>query len=673
MSLQRKNTAQKGKTIQPYVAPSSSMKELSFRALFIGVLLAIILGAANVYLGLKAGMTVAATFPAAVIAMAALRPFKGTILEENLARTTGAVGEALAAGAIFTIPAFVLSGVWDNFSYTQSTLLILAGGVLGVLLVIVLRRTMVQDTTLPYPESVACAEIVKAGQKGQTGAKYVFSALGISGLIELFRNENGIPLVRDKLAKFFTFPLSKISLVDSESNLLQTAEGAKAEFEHRGGLLVQSPLASPALLGVGYIIGFRLSAINFSGGVFGWLFLMPIVFLLMADKLAPYADLYGWTAMMKYAYNATVKPIAVGGMLVGAFYTLFRMRKNLITGLSHGWQDIRKAKGTKSKVSRIDQDTPFGMVFIAIGVVVICMIALYQSFSHHWGSATLAAIVMAFTGFMFAAVAGYLVGIIGSSSNPISGLTLTTLLIAALLMILVGMTGDPGVAAVLGVASVVCCVAGVAGDMLQDWKVGYILGGTPWRMQIGGLIGVTAAALVLVLPIMLLHKANGIGSDVLPAPQAGLMAMMSKGIVGGEMAWPLIVAGMMFSLALILINAPSPMLIAVGMYLPFNTTFAIFVGGFIKYIVNQLAIRKTKSDKDKEKIENTGILLASGLIAGEALVGILLAIFVVANLHLKQLFGFSESFIGYWWLSLLVFLVLAYILIRIPMVQIKKR
>jgi putative OPT family oligopeptide transporter len=233
-------------------------------------------------------------------------------------------------------------------------------------------------------------------------------------------------------------------------------------------------------------------------------------------------------------------------------------------------------------------------------------------------------------------------------------------------MVLVGMKGDPGVAAVLGVASVVCCVAGVAGDMMQDWKVGYMLGGTPWRMQIGGIIGVVAAALVLVLPIMLLHEANTIGSDALPAPQAGLMAMMSKGIVGGEMAWPLVIAGMLFAIALILIGSPSPMLISVGMYLPFNTTFAIFIGGLIKWLLDTLAAKKIKTEKEKETVENTGLLLASGLVAGEALTGIVLAALVVSKVNLKTLIGLPESFDGLWWLGLLTFVLLGYVLIKYP-------
>ena len=654
------------KEFKPFVPVETSMKELTFKALFLGVILAVVLGAANAYLGLKAGMTVAATFPAAVISMAVLRFFKGTILEENIARTTGAVGEALAAGAIFTLPAFIMTGVWKEFNYLTSTLLMLVGGILGVLVVIILRKTMVEDATLPYPESRACAEIVKAGQGGQSGAKFVFGSMGLAAFIELFKNPNGILLIKDSVKGFLQFGLSKINLINSKAHVI-TSGAKEAVFSQKGGMVLQSPAASPAFLGVVYIIGFKLAAITFSGGIFGWLFLMPIVLFLMYNDLLPFADSgSGWIEIAKSAYSSTVKPIAVGGMLVGAFYTLFKMRTSLISGIGRGLADIGAAKGSSVKVKRTDKDAPLGIVLISIGVIVLCMIILYNTFTHQIGSAILAAVVMAIAGFVFAAVAGYLVGIIGSSSNPISGLTLSTLLIAALLMVFVGMKGNPGVAAVLGIASVVCCVAGVAGDMMQDWKVGHILGGTPWKMQVGGMIGVVAAALVLVIPIMLLHEANTIGSDALPAPQAGLMAMMSKGIVGGEMAWPLVIAGMFFAIALILIGSPSPMLISVGMYLPFNTTFAIFVGGLIKYIVDKVAEKRIKDQKDKDVLDNTGLLIASGLVAGEALVGILLAALVVGNINLSRLVGLPEDFHGFWWLGILVFLVLGYTLIKYP-------
>jgi putative OPT family oligopeptide transporter len=657
------------KPFEPYVKANVDMKELTLRAVLLGVVLAVVLGAANAYLGLKAGMTVAATFPAAVIAMAVLRAFRGTILEENISRTTGAVGEALAAGAIFTIPAFIMSGVWKEFSYWQSTAVMLVGGLLGVLFVILLRRTMVEDKDLPFPESVACTEIVKAGQKGSTGAGYVFGALGLAAVVELFKNPNGIPVIADTLHGFLPrAPMgSVVKFLSSKGKII-------AERPFEGRFFVEYPLASPAIMGVGYIIGPRLAAIAFSGGCFGWILLMPLMLFLSGHDLGDIVESSGgavtWTIMAKSAYNATIKPIAVGAMLVGAFFTLYNMRKNLIGGITRSFKDVKAAKEGGAAMKRTERDLPFGTVLLAIAGIVVPMIFLYNFFCKSLGHSVIAALVMAVAGFLFAAVAGYLVGLIGSSSNPISGLTLSTLLIAALLIgPIMGLTGNAGVAAVLGVAAVVCCVAGVAGDMMQDWKVGHLLGGTPWKMQVGGMIGVVAAALALTVPLMWLHEAIGIGSDNLSAPQAGLMAMMAKGIVGGEMAWPLVIIGMVFAVALILIKSPSPMLIAVGMYLPFNTTFAIFIGGIFKWLLDK-SMKNIKSQKAKEHaLEGTGTLLASGLVAGEALTSIVLAALYVANVPITRYVKIPENIAGSLSIPLmiLVFLVVAYVLIYIPL------
>jgi len=689
------------KDFKPYVPDDVSMKEFSFKAIFLGLILTVILGSANAYLGMTAGMTVAATFPAAVISMAFMRLFKGSILEENLARTTGAVGEALAAGAVFVIPAFVLSGVWTRFDYVKSTLLMLVGGVLGVLFVIILRKTLVEDASLPYPESRACAEIVKAGQSGSTGAGLVFGTMGIAALIELFKNSKGITLVKGAFKGFLNLGGSKISLLNPDSQVI-SAGGRTAEFNQDGGLLLQSPTVSPAFFGVGYIIGFRLSAITFSGGIFGWMFLMPLVLFLMSGDLSFFAADGGWMEVAKSAYDATVKPVAVGGMLVGSFYTLFSMRKNLIGGLAKGIRDVNKAGKGGETARRMDQDAPFPMVLLAIFILVSAMVVIFQQViqtpAHSaWGGALGSALVMALAGFLFAAVAGYLVGLIGSSSNPISGLALTSLLLAALLMVIIGLKGDAGVAATLAVAAVVACVVGVAGDMMQDWKVGHILGGTPWKMQIGGMLGVVAAALILVLPIMLLDKvpgdpaAHAIGTEELPAPQAGLMAMMAKGIVGGEMAWPLVIAGMFFAVALIMIKSPSPMLIAVGMYLPFSTTFAIFIGGIIKYFMDRGAEKQGAAMADnrrlegeerssfvskiKEKAENFGLLLASGLVAGEALTGILLAGLVALKFDMNARLGntpaLADGLLGVvLYFAVLIFL--AGLMIAIPLRNLRK-
>jgi putative OPT family oligopeptide transporter len=642
---------------KPFVSSDSDLKELSLKAVVLGVLMAVILGAANAYLGMKAGLTVAATFPAAVVAMAALRIFNGTILEENIARTTASVGEALIAGAIFTIPAFVISGVWDELHYWESTAIMLIGGVLGVLFVIILRRSLVEEADLPFPESVAAAEIVKAGQGGQTGAVYVFSAMGLAALWELFKNSNGIYMVKDYVRDFFPMASSKINMLGRE-------------ISYGGGFLFESPAASPALVGVGFIVGMRVSAVLFAGAVSGWLFLVPAFLFLNPDLSILLESGNSWVDISMEVWMRQVRPLAVGTMIVAAFYTLYNLRSALITGIKKALEDIAAVKsGTDKKVSRLELDLDFKKVMIAIAAIAIPLFILYHYFSGSIGGSIILTVVMVIIGFLFAAVAGYLVGLVGSSNNPISGLTLSSLLIAALLMVGIGVTGNQGIMAVLGVAGVVCCAAGIAGDMMQDLKVGHILGGTPWRMQIGEIIGVVAAALVLIWAMIVLDQVYQIGSENLPAPQAGLMALMSKGIVGGDMAWPLVLAGMFLAFGLILVKAPSPMLVAVGMYLPFHSTAAIFVGGIIKWILESSLRKNNATDAQKTKAENTGVLISSGLIAGESLTAVILA-FIVAGVSLSQsTFQLSDytPFEATPWLGILAFIGLFYLLIRVPL------
>ncbi len=638
---------------KPYIDPKTDLKEFTVPALVLGCLMAIVLGSANVYLGLKAGMTVAATFPAAVVAMAVLRIFRGNILEENLARTTGSVGEALAAGAIFTVPAFVIVGAWDNVdvgsaNWFLATSLLAVGGVLGVLFVSLLRRTFVEDASLPFPESQACTEIVKAGQGGQSGAGTVFGSMALAGILEFFKNGAGVPLIGGYQKAAFTVG--------------------------KGTFPVLSPNPSPAFLAVGYIIGPKYGAIVASGGVFGWLFLMPVLLYVMSNQDAGFAAKVATLAGtgkysilfsggegfegLKSLYSANIKMIAIGAMIVGAMFTLFSMRKNLVEGLGRSFTALSGAKGGDdgSQMLRTDRDLNIKGILAAVGAMVVAMFLLYLVLCGSFSVSLIMTIVMTIAGFLFAAVAGFLVSIIGSSSNPISGLTLSTLLIAAGLLVLLGMGGGymadgetmteamkTGVLAVLGVATVVCCVAGVAGDMAQDFKVGYNLGGTPWRMEIGQILGVISASLVLVVVITLLHTSDiatgglGIGGEALPAPQAGLMAVMAKGIISGALAWELILVGVFFAVGLIFIGAPSPMLIAVGMYLPFPTTMAIFLGGLFKWIsVRMAAKRGVEDEKVLEAIENKGLLVASGFVAGEALMGLCLAALVAFNIRLTD-------------------------------------
>ncbi len=607
-----------GSEFKPYVPAETELAELTFKAVFLGVLMAIILGAANAYLGMKAGLTVAATFPAAVVAMAALRPFKGTILEENIARTTASVGEALVAGAIFTIPAFVISGVWESLDYWRSTAIMLIGGVLGVLFVIVLRRTLVEEAQLPFPESVAAGELVKAGQGGQTGAGYVFAAMGLAGLWELLKNSNGFPIVATYAQRFLGMGTSQIQM-----------QGQNVQYS--GGVMVESPAASAALVGVGFIVGPRISAVLFSGALSGWLFLVPMALFLNTELTSQVSDSAGWISLSTEVWLRQVRPLAVGTMIVAAFYTLFNLRTSLTSGIRQAVTDLQAVKAGKKTANRLEIDLDFKAVGIAIAVLSVPLFLLYWYFSGSLLGSLMLTVVMIILGFLFAAVAGYLVGLLGSSNNPISGLTLSTLLIAAILMVMIGVTGNPGIMGVLGVAGVVCCTAGIAGDMIQDLKVGHILGGTPWKMELGEIIGVVVAALVLIVPMMAMDQVYEIGSAELPAPQAGLMALLSKGIVGGEMAWPLVVAGMFFAVALILIKAPSPMLIAVGMYLPFHSTAAIFVGGMIRWFLDSRLAKAKSSEGEKTTAVNTGVLLSSGFIAGEALMAVLLAFLVLGT------------------------------------------
>ncbi len=644
------------KSFTPFVPASQTMAELTVKAVLLGAVMAVGLGAANAYLGMKAGLTVAATFPAAVVAMAALRGLGGTILEENIARTTASVGEALVAGAIFTIPAFVISGAWDELHYWESTAIMVIGGVLGVLFVIVLRRTLVVEADLPFPESVAAAEIVKAGQGGQTGAKYVFGAMGMAALWELCKTSNGIQFVQGSTQKFVAFGKSTIDILGQK-------------LEYTGGLLLSTAAASPALIGVGYIVGMRVSAILFAGAVMGWLLLVPLAVFLNPTFASELGSEQSSIALANAVWSNQIRPLAVGTMIVAAFYTLFTLRKSLVAGIKKALQDIGSSKGDKT-TDRTNIDLDFKKVFAAIGVMAVATFFLYYYFAQNLGGALILTAVMVVLGFLFAAVAGYLVALIGSSNNPISGLTLSALLISAVLMVFLGLTDVHGVAAVLGVAGVVCCAAGIAGDMMQDLKVGHILGGTPWKMQIGELIGVVFAAFVLAFPLIALDKVYTIGSAELPAPQAGLMALMANGIVGGEMAWPLVIVGMFLAIGLILIGSPSPMLIAVGMYLPFESTAAIFVGGLIKWGLDVWMDRRNATAEEKTRAENTGILMSSGFIAGEALMAVALAFLVLGGDFFPKLLEIHERITGgitpQFWLSLLIYPVLLYLLILIP-------
>jgi putative OPT family oligopeptide transporter len=653
----------------PYVPENMEMKEFTFRALLIGLVMTAILGSANAYLGLKAGMTIAATYPAAVIGMALLRLMKGSLLEENIARTVGSIGESVAAGAVFTIPAFVMAGIWPGLTrerYWNSVALMVIGGTLGILFVTLLRRVMVEDPDLPYPESVAASEIHKAGQQGARAAKILFANMGFGGFMYLLGAVN-------VFAANNTFPVTISAL--GKKLLLRTGTNPSVATTITGGAtLLTAPDISPAYLGVGYIIGPRLAALNFAGGVLAWGLLVPLLTFTIGPYIQaaqPAGHTLAWPLLAGAIYYSIVRPIAVGGMLVGASYTLFKMRKQLGAGMARAVSDLKKSAAAHAATNRTDRDLPAKAIFVGIGVVFLAMIALYYYFIGGAGNlstsqvitaAVVAALVMIVLGFFFAAVSGNLVGLIGSSNNPVSGLTLCTLVIAALLMVALGVSGTGGVAAVLGVAAVVCVSSAVAGEMLQDLKVGHILGGTPSKMQIGDLFGVVVASLVLFFPLAILDRAYHFGSAALPAPQAGLMAMLSKGIVGGDMAWPLVIVGILLGIAMIMIEVKSVMLFAVGMYLPLGTTFAIFVGGVIRWVTDKLRDRRGYNDAQKARVENSGVLTASGLIAGEALCGLVIAGLVGSGKDVT-LVHWTPSF----WVALAALAVLVAVMVRVPL------
>jgi putative OPT family oligopeptide transporter len=572
--------------------------------------------------------------------------------------------------------------IWDFSAehmmteYLTAASLMILGGILGIMFVTILRRVMVEDQSLPFPESVAAAEIHKAGQRGADAAIQLFKAMGVGALIKLmdglgiFRSSNDFQVMVGRVKESFV----KLGL-----------KGDAEKIMGGGITTISAPAATPAYIGVGYIIGPELGALNFAGGLLAWgLFVPLLVFFLGPQEIDKYlamnngAELPAWAALTGHLYRYIVRPIAVGGMLVGACYTLWKMRKNLILGIKRGVADVKKSASASAATVRTERDISFKSVILGIVVVFALMIGLYFYFTNMLLGAVLAAIVMLVAGFFFAAVSGNLVGMIGSSNNPISGLTLATTVVAALTMVVVGANGMAGVAAVLGVAAVVCVSSAVAGEMLQDLKVGHILGGTPSKMQIGDIIGVILAGLVMFFPLYVLHSSDlasnpatgGFGGPKLPAPQAGLMAALSQGIVGGEMAWPLVLVGIAMGISLILIKVKSPMLFSVGMYLPLETTFAIFIGGLIRGLVDKMAAKRSFNAAQKARVENAGVLSASGLIAGEALMGLFIAavVFIRDRMEGRPEFwsvpGFS-SVAAY--LAIPIFAVLVLYLVYVPL------
>lgn len=674
----------------PLVSSETKMPELTFKAIITGVVLAVIMGAANAYLGLKAGMTIAATYTTAVIGMAVIKAFKGTLLEENAARTVGSIGGNIATGAIFTLPAFFISGIWLPFyslkNYLIATLMLIVAGILGVMFVTILRRVLVEDQELPFPESIAASEIHKSGQSGAKNSKFLFAGMGVGAFISALVEFKFIAADWKKLIGF-----------------------------SKGAVLLKSPGMNPAYFGVGYIIGPKLGSINFSGGLLAWGLLAPVIaYFIHKDNAGMVSD---WAAEITFVWKNYVRYIAIGGMLAGAFFTLWKMRNSLFEGISRSFSYMKMSSFHGKIIQRTDQDIPLKYSLLLIAVISVIMLFIFNHFTESFIPAAIAAFVMVFLAFIFAAVSGYLVGIIGVSNNPTSGLTVSVLIVVAFLMVGLGMTGQAGIAAVLGVAAFTCTSVSVAGEMMQDLKAGHILGCTPWKMQIGDIFGIIASASLMFLILTLLHLGDikqttlkdiekleyegittvtyqgdmplfigktftidsirkmspeyqneilgsnaGFGGQKLPAPQASLMAVVGKGIVEGKTELILIITGILFGISLILMQVKSPMLISVGMYLPIDTSFAIFLGGLMKGIYD-LKLKKINPDEGKQnEMNNKSILLASGLIAGEALLGLLFAGFAFAEVKIFEAWE-NPSFL----FSAAIILLLGWFLVKIPL------
>ena len=647
-----------------FIPASKTIPELTLKAILVGILLAVILGAANAYLGLYAGMTVSAVIPGAVMAFALLRPFKGTILEVNIGMMGAAAGEALAAGVIFTIPALVLLGTWSEIHYVETTIIALLGGILGVLWMVPLRRALVIKTDLPFPEGVAVAAVLTTTVTDETSSKSKTAGSGISGIWLL---------VGVMVAGLLKFAQTSLNIVGSRVQGVISMGKYDIGGGNNDALLYGGFAASPALLGVGWIIGPKIASFILVGGLIGWVIITPLIALAtgIPSGMNPIDGFF-------YIWGEYVRYIGVGAMLVGGLYTIFKLRSNLASGLREAVIGIKG--GQVATKERTDQDMNFKKVFLMIFALTIPVFLVYGFISNLWVVSLGMSIFAILFAFIASAIAGYMAGLLGSSNNPISGVTVSVLLITCLILLLVGVEGTGAFGIAILIAAVICCAAAISGDVLQSMACGRMIGATPRKQQIAEMIGVLAAAPFLAIVIQALDKAYKIGSPDLPAPQAFLMAGITKGILTGQMVWPFVIAGMVLAFVLILIDLPV-LPVAIGIYLPFTLATPIFFGGAIRAYTNrhlkkkygsaeeeevsdwELAI-KQHDVKPKEKVIRTGLLLTAGLIAGEALMGVCVAFLIIAGINLAV---FTEPPVIP---AVLIFIFLAILLAYIPLREI---
>ncbi|MEA2077889.1 MAG: oligopeptide transporter, OPT family [Candidatus Marinimicrobia bacterium] len=609
-----------------------ALLEITVKSIILGIVLSIILAAANAYLGLFAGMTVSASIPAAVISMGVLRLFrKSSILENNIVQTAASAGESLAAGVIFTIPALVLMGYWTDFDYIAIAEMAAVGGIIGVMFTIPLRRALIIEAKLTYPEGVATAEVLKAGDEAKgskEGGKHLMMILKaglVGGVFKLF--QQGFSMWHQAAEGAFGF---------------NNARGGKTIFGFGGDL-------SPALLGVGYIIGLNISILMIAGGLISWMIVLPIYTSVTthAGPITMDLALEVWSTQIRY--------LGVGAMVVGGLWSIVKLFRPLVNGIKTSLEAHRKADNGV-EMARTEQDISIKWV---IGIVAVSSIPLFLLYLDVLKSVPVTLImtaVMLVFGFLFSAVAGYMGGLVGSSNNPISGVTIATILFSSLLLLLLLGQGSPeGAAGAIIIGAVVCCAASIAGDNLQDLKAGYLLGATPWKQQIMQIVGTLAAALTLGITLDILHTAYVIGSETLPAPQATLMMSVAQGVFHGGLPWDMIAIGAVLGISIIVVDIilekrgssfRMPVLaVAVGLYLPISLSVPVFIGGLISYFTKE----RRKNDSKK------GLLFASGLITGEALMGILVAIpiFASANKEWWPHIG------GFKWLGIVLFTLIA--------------
>jgi len=664
-----------------FIPAKTDLPELTIKAILVGALLSIILGSANAYFGLYAGMTVSAAIPGAVMAFALLRPLKGTILEINIGMMGAAAGTALAAGVIFTIPAMVLLGTWTEIQYLETTIVAALGGILGVLWMVSLRRALIIKTDLPFPEGVAVAAVLtttvgdgsEKSSSEKSGIWLLFG--GILGALLKF-GQVGMQAINGKMQGIIN--IGKFNIGGGENS----------------GFLYGGLATSPALLGVGWIIGPKIASFVFVGGLLGWAILAPLIALAIGIP-TPMTAAEISDAMVMGAGNLEVgrfiwgfyqiwgnyiRYIGVGAMVVGGLWTIFTLRHNLADGIREAIIGI-KSSGEANTKKRTDQDLNFKWVFLTIGALTIPVFLLYAWISNEWVISGIMAVFAILFAFIASAIAGYMAGLVGSSNNPTSGVTVSILLITSIILLGFGLSGDVGAYGVaLLIAAVIACCAAISGDVLQSMTAGQMIGATPAKQQIAELIGILAAAPVLALVVSALDKAYTIGSPNLPAPQAFLMSGIVRGVLGGEMVWPFVLAGVILAFVLILIDLPV-LPVAIGIYLPFTLATPIFCGGIIRHLTNsqiekkfgsddaekatewELAIKQTEV-KPKEKVVRTGLLFTAGLIAGEALTGVIVAFIIISGLNIT-VFKYPPVLPG-----LLLWLFIALLVFYIPLREI---